>query len=143
MTGSPLPRASTPAWKMSLAVLAGSAISYVRCCEKNLFISNMVALSLPKIFLSASSATISRLFAGFCRLFALMYSQTLLTTSPRASGCDPTMTAKSSDGCRGFCRAFGALPALGGETFFPFTAPSTVFSGRVSCSCRSLFLPRS
>jgi hypothetical protein len=71
-----------------------------------------------------------------------MYSQTLLTTSPRASGCDPTMTASSSDGCRGFCRAFGALPVLGGDTFFPFTGLRQSFLKRVSCSYRSLFLPR-
>jgi hypothetical protein len=101
---------------------------YVRCWEKNLFISNIVALSLPKIFLSAASAMISRLLAGFWRLFFLIYSQTLLTTSPRGSGSDPTITARSSDGCRGFCKAFGALPALGGDTFFPFTGAPAAFS---------------
>lgn len=37
-----------------------------------LFISNIEALSLPKIFFSLSSARISRLLAGFWRLFFLM-----------------------------------------------------------------------
>ena len=35
---------------------------YDRCLDRCLFISNMVQRSLPKIFFSLSSATISRLF---------------------------------------------------------------------------------
>src|SRR4051794_9972398 len=40
-----------------------------------------------------------------------MYSQTLLTTSPRGSGSGPTTAASASDGCSGRCNAF-ALPLL-------------------------------
>src|SRR3954465_8447061 len=71
----------------------------------------MVTLSLPKTLLSLSSARISRRFSGFCRLWDLMYSQTLLTTSPRGSGPGPTTAASASDGCSGRCNAF-ALPLL-------------------------------
>src|SRR4051812_29896479 len=71
----------------------------------------MVTLSLPKTLLSLSSARISRRFSGFCRLWDLMYSQTLLTTSPRGSGSGPTTAASASDGCSGRCNAFG-LPLL-------------------------------
>src|SRR3954447_19972605 len=83
----------------------------VRCRERCLFISNMVTLSLPKTLLSLSSARISRRFSGFCRLWDLMYSQTLLTTSPRGSGPGPTTAASASDGCSGRCSAF-PLPLL-------------------------------
>src|SRR6478735_12662548 len=74
----------------------------------------MLTLSLPlNTARSFSSARISRLFAGFCRLLALMYSQTLLTTSVRGSGVDPTTAASSFEGCSGFARAgFGLLAAL-------------------------------
>src|SRR4051812_19133599 len=71
----------------------------------------MVTLSLPKTLLSLSSARISRRFSGFCRLWDLMYSHTLLTTSPRGSGSGPTTAASASDGCSGRCSAF-ALPLL-------------------------------
>src|SRR3954463_13210766 len=40
-----------------------------------------------------------------------MYSQTLLTTSGRGSGSEPTTAASSFDGCKGFIRA--------GLTFLP------------------------
>src|ERR1051325_12013926 len=40
-----------------------------------------------------------------------MYSQTLLTTSGRGSGSEPTTAASSLDGCKGFIRA--------GLTFLP------------------------
>src|SRR4051812_44211010 len=71
----------------------------------------MVTLSLPKTLLSLSSARISRRFSGFCRLWDLMYSHTLLTTSPRGSGPGPTTAASASEGCSGRCNAF-ALPLL-------------------------------
>src|SRR5215204_6303630 len=45
---------------------------YVRCWARCLFISNMLTLSLPNTARSLSSATISRLFCGFWRLFFLM-----------------------------------------------------------------------
>src|SRR5690242_20035680 len=74
----------------------------------------MLTLLLPpKTACSFSSARISRLFCGFWRLLALMYSHTLLTTSVRGSGDDPTTAASSFEGCRGFARAgLGFLVAL-------------------------------
>src|SRR3954465_1558683 len=74
----------------------------------------MLTLSLPpKTARSLSSARISRLFAGFCRLLAWIYSHTLLTTSVRGRGDDPTTAASSFEGCSGFARAgFGFLAAL-------------------------------
>src|SRR4051794_27129078 len=74
----------------------------------------MLTLSLPSnTAQSLSSARISRLFAGFCRLLALMYPHTLLTTSVLGSGADPTTAASSFEGCSGFARAgFGFLAAL-------------------------------
>src|SRR3954453_19233929 len=71
----------------------------------------MVTLSLPKTLLSLSSTRISRRFSGFCRLWDLMYSHTLLTTSPRGSGSGPTTAANASEGCSGRCNPF-ALPLL-------------------------------
>src|SRR3712207_5130511 len=47
----------------------GASSPHVRCWARCLFISNIVTLSLPKTFLSLSSARISRRFSGFCRLF--------------------------------------------------------------------------
>src|SRR5207248_1078742 len=85
--------------------------SHFRCRVRCLFISNMVTLSLPKTFVSLSSARISRRFSGFCKLCERMYSHILLTTWPRASGPEPTTAASSADGCSGFCSAF-AVPAL-------------------------------
>src|SRR5215212_916155 len=85
----------------------------VKCRARCLFISNMVTLSLPNTSLSLSSAKISRRFSGFCRLWDLMYSHTLLTTSPRGSGPGPTTAASASDGCSGRCNAF-PLPLLAG-----------------------------
>src|SRR5882757_9229808 len=70
----------------------------------------MVTLSLPKTLRSLLSARISRRFSGFCRLFARIYFQILLTTSPRGRGLGPTTAASSSDGCSGFCSAFGLPP---------------------------------
>ena len=47
--------------------------SYLRCLARCLFISNMLTLSRPpNTGFSLASATISRLLAGFCRLFVLM-----------------------------------------------------------------------
>src|SRR3954471_22863025 len=92
---------------------------YVRCWARCLFISNMVTRSLPNTARSFSSATISRLFCGSWSLFVLMYSQTLLTTSGRGSGLEPTTAASSLDGCNGLIRAGltllpdAPLPALG------------------------------
>src|SRR5438270_13973056 len=71
----------------------------------------MVTLSVPKAFVSLSSARTSRRFVGLCRLCERMYSQILLTTSPRGRGLVHTTAASSSDGCSGFCSAFG-LPSL-------------------------------
>ena len=93
---------------------------YLRCWARNLFISNIVARFLPKMRRSLSSAMISRPSSGFCSLLALMYSHTLLTTSPRAIVPSPTTAARSGDGCNGCCRALGLLPALGFSTFVPF-----------------------
>src|SRR5690348_3137861 len=74
-----------------------------RCCAKCLFISNMLTLSLPSnTARSLSSARISRFFAGFCRLLALMYSHTLLTTSVRGKGDEPPTAASSFEGRSGF-----------------------------------------
>src|SRR3954452_24939037 len=87
----------------------------------------MVTLSLPKTLLSLSSARISRRFSGFCRLWDLMYSQTLLTTSPRGSGPGPTTAASASDGCSGRSNAF-ALPLL---AMAFFAVPSDVLAGMV------------
>src|ERR1700712_5094593 len=50
------------------------------CLAMCLFISNIEHLSTPNTFFSLSSAKISRLLAGFCRLFFLMWSHTLLIT---------------------------------------------------------------
>jgi hypothetical protein len=66
---------------------------------------------------SLASARISRRFSGFCRPFALMYSQTLLTTSPRGSGSGPTTAASSAEGRRGCCSAFGLLPSPPASSF--------------------------
>src|ERR671916_2046009 len=85
---------------------------HARCRARCLFISNMVTRSLPKTLPSLSSARISRRFSGFCRLFDLMYSHTLLTTSPRGSGPGPTTAASSSDGLNGCCSAFGLPPPV-------------------------------
>ena len=52
--------------------LDGHAVSYFRCCARCLFSSNMVTRPFPKTAFSLSSATISRLFCGFCSLFFLM-----------------------------------------------------------------------
>src|SRR4051794_9656139 len=106
----------------------------VRC----LFISNMVTLSLPKTLLSLSSARISRRFSGFCRLWDLMYSQTLLTTSPRGSGSGPTTAASASDGCSGRCNAFG-LPLLAAVFAF-FGVSCAVLVGIVLLRFAPLFL---
>jgi len=45
---------------------------YFRWFERCLFISNIVQRSLPNTLRSLSSAMISRLFCGFCRLFLRM-----------------------------------------------------------------------
>src|SRR3954447_37516 len=79
----------------------------------------MVTFSLPNTFRSVSSARISRPSAGVCSLFALMHSQTLLTTSPLANFPPPTTAASSSEGCSGCCKAFG-LPGFGFSTVVPF-----------------------
>src|SRR5205823_8539127 len=71
-------RGSPSPYQRSLA-----GLSHFRCRVRCLFISNMVTLSVPKTFVSLSSARISRRFSGFCRLCERMYSQILLTTSPR------------------------------------------------------------
>jgi hypothetical protein len=74
----------------------------------------MLTLLLPpKMAWSFSSARISRLFSGFWRFLALMYSYTLLTTSVRGNGEEPTTPASSVEGCNGFIRAgFGFLVAF-------------------------------
>src|SRR4051812_11495576 len=100
----------------------GDGSGHFRCWARCLFISNMVTLSLPNTLRSLSSARISRRFSGFCRLLALMYSHTLLTTSPRGSGPAPTTALSSSDGFRGFCSAFGLPPSAFAAGFFGFSA---------------------
>src|SRR5689334_1954117 len=72
----------------------------------------MVTDFLPNTLSSLSSATISRLFFGFWRSCFLMYSHTLLTTSGRGSGFEPTTAAHSFDGCRGFISAGLTLRAV-------------------------------
>jgi hypothetical protein len=53
------------------------------------------------------------LVLGVLQMLALMYSHTLLTTSVRGRGDDPTTAASSFDGCTGFARAgFGFLSAI-------------------------------
>ena len=63
---------------------------------------------------------ISRLFAGFCRLCFLIYSQILLTASVRASGASPMTAASSFEGVSGaaknalfFAGALGAAALAG------------------------------
>ena len=56
------PRAVGPERMPDLALGRDQAF---RCAARCLFISNIVHLSLPKTFLSLSSARISRLFCGF------------------------------------------------------------------------------
>src|SRR4051794_22794884 len=83
----------------------------------------MVTLSLPNTLRSLSSARISRRLSGSCRLLDLMYSHTLLTTSPRGRGPDPTTAASASEGCSVFCKAFPLPPPLAfGAAFFGFSA---------------------
>ena len=50
---------------------------------------------------SLSSARISRLLFGFCRLFLRMWSHTFDTTSLRGSGPNPQSAASSADGVTG------------------------------------------
>src|SRR4051794_29133891 len=116
--------------------------SQERCWAKYLFISNMLTLLLPpKMAWSFSSARISRLFSGFCRLLALMYSHTLLTTSVRGSGEEPTTAASSFEGCSGFIRAgFGFLvavvPALSVVDAAIVNLPCYVPQSLVTARCR-------
>src|SRR5947209_17796208 len=79
----------------------------------------MVTFFLPKTGSSLSSARISRLFCGFCRLFFLICVQILLTASVRGKGLSPTTCANSFDGCNGFIRPELLLAAvLRPEDFF-------------------------
>src|SRR5690349_8576240 len=61
-----------------------------------------------------------------------MYSQTLLTTSGRGSGSEPTTAASSVDGCKGFIRAGltflpdALLPALAALLDVPFAGPASL-----------------
>src|SRR4051794_31927350 len=71
---------------------------------------------------------ISRLFCGFWSLCFLMYSHTLLTTSGRGKGAEPTMAANSGEGCNGLRKAEVAfLPSLGSA--FPCLGFSGVEGG--------------
>ena len=72
--------------------------AFDKCADSNLFISNIVASFLPNTVCSFLSATMLRPSVGLCSLCALMYSQTLLTTSPRGNGPVPTISANSFDG---------------------------------------------
>src|SRR3712207_2117977 len=66
----------------------------------------MLTLLLPpNTAWSLSSARISRLFCGFWSWWALMEAHTLLTTSGRGSGAEPTTAARAWDGCKAFIRA--------------------------------------
>src|SRR6202012_5733165 len=67
----------------AVAARVPDPLSYLRCPASNLFISNMVTFFLPNTGSSLSSARISRLFCGFCRLYFLMCVQILLTASVR------------------------------------------------------------
>src|SRR5215213_11634487 len=82
----------------------------------------MVTFFLPNTGSSLASARISRRFSGFCKLFFLMYSHTLLTTSPRGRGLDPTTAASSFDGCKGFCSALGFLAPVLPDAGLPLCA---------------------
>src|SRR3712207_120695 len=82
----------------------------------------MVTFFFPNTGSSLSSARISRRFSGFCRLCCLMYSHTLLTTSPRGKGPEPTTAASSFEGCKGFCSALGFLPAVLADAALPLCA---------------------
>src|SRR6185503_2104480 len=74
--------------------MTGWAEAYFRWFDRCLFISNMLTRSLPpKTFFSLSSARISLLFCGFCRLFLRMWSQILDTTWLRGSGSLPVIAA--------------------------------------------------
>src|SRR6476659_11423491 len=73
--------------------------TYFRWFDRCLFISNMLTRSLPpKTFFSLSSARISRLFCGFCRLFLRIWSHTFETTWLRGSGGLPVIAARSAEG---------------------------------------------
>src|SRR3569623_477734 len=103
-----LPRRSSPyrktgRWRAPAVPrrLAGEEPYALTCFEMCLFISNIEHLSVPKTFFSLSSARISRLLAGFWRLFFLMWSHTLLITWLRGSGAVPTIAPSSGDGVTG------------------------------------------
>src|SRR4051794_8375728 len=108
-------------------------LPHFRCWARYLFISNMVALSLPNTLRSLSSARISRRFSGFCRLLALMYSHTLLTTSPRGRESAPTTSASSAEGFRGCCSAFGFDPAAFVVSAFLSVDFALAFFGLSAC----------
>lgn len=61
-------------------------------------ISNMVTSSFPMTAFNAASHRMFRLFAGFCRLRCLMYSQSFLMASVRGRGSGPTMAARAALG---------------------------------------------
>src|SRR5262249_18879169 len=66
---------------------AKPAGDYLRCLATSLVISNIETCFLPpKTSLSLSSALIMRRFTLSCRLFFLMYPQSLLVTSVRGMG---------------------------------------------------------
>ncbi len=90
-------------------------MTYDRCRARCLFISNIVTFLAPKMGSSFLSARISRLFCGFWRLLALMYSHIRLTTSGRDKGLEPTTAASSAEGWRPFlnaAHAYASLPLL-------------------------------
>lgn len=69
---NPVPSRQGNGWPRRTTIRTGGGGSpgvgpspYFRCWARYLFISNIVALSLPKTFFSLSSARISRLFSGF------------------------------------------------------------------------------
>ena len=70
-----------------------------------MFNSNIVARSWPNTALSGASATISRLFSGFCRECLRMCFHTFETTSVRGRGALPTIAASAGEGVTGLARA--------------------------------------
>src|ERR1700712_1954581 len=79
---------------------------------------------------------ISRLLASFWSLCFLIYSQTLLTTSVRGSGSDPTTAASSFDGVNGFEKALGAPATFG----FAVLVAGAFFGAAVAAALAAGFL---
>ena len=90
--------------------------AHVRCRANDLFISSMVTFFPSNTASSLVPARISRLFSGSCRSCCPVKAQTLLTTSPRGSGFEPTTATSFFNIC---FSAFGFLPEALAATFLP------------------------